>query len=161
MGMVDTPRDPDALQHPGLKISDLGESALYDNLFMGGTYGYRNSWAPEVRRGRKYSIASDVYAMGCLIAKVVMKQWEVATSKTGMGTTVAPKIILDTMKACLRSRPEHRPSAEHVYRDWERWDMEHNCKFDMAEIDLKEVFSLDDGFAEEQLKGFEDGEIPV
>jgi serine/threonine protein kinase len=136
--------DPESLEGPKLMISDLGESTLSDEPFYSGTYGYQNAWAPEVRRGRHYSAASDVYAMGCLIAKIVKLQWDVAERKEGINIAKAPKVVVEVMRRCLIPDPEKRISADEAY------GMLESSLFDdedgvLVDINPVEVFSFDEG----------------
>jgi serine/threonine protein kinase len=136
----------DDLQCQALKVSDLGESALSESKLQGGTYGDRTFWAPEVRRGREYSQASDVYAMGYIMAKVVSLQWDICERKHGTRTTSTPKFIADVMRWCLRLKASERPSAEEASAELGSYGFEET--FEMEEVDPSKIFELEDEWKE-------------
>ncbi|KAF8854352.1 kinase-like protein [Acephala macrosclerotiorum] len=141
IGTDDTSMDEDALERPALKVSDLGESALSELTLQGGTYGDRNVWAPEIIRGRNYSKASDIYAMGSIMEKTVSLQWEVSLSKHGIKTTMTPKFIVDVMRWCRQPKASDRPSAEEASSALGDHMME--TEFEMEEVDPDRIFSYE------------------
>src|SRR5579862_4771335 len=65
--------DPKQVEFPQTVIADLGEafSTSQDDESRQIYYGNADFWAPEVKHYHKYSPASDVYALGCLIKVMV------------------------------------------------------------------------------------------
>jgi serine/threonine protein kinase len=104
----ETPKQPIAL------ISDLGESRLINNESLGrASYGNPRYWAPEIRRSHQYSTASDVYALGRLIADIAAITWQIA-SNNGTVSKSIPEAILGLVIDCQNPLPERRPSASEI-----------------------------------------------
>jgi serine/threonine protein kinase len=95
-------------------ISDLGESRLNNNESLGrASYGNPRYQAPEIRRSHQYSTASDVYALGCLVADIAAVNWQIA-SNNGIISKSIPEAILGLIIDCKDPLPERRPSAAGI-----------------------------------------------
>jgi len=115
---VETYNDAETFDEPHLLVADLGESSLTEQSYLGGSIGYRNAWAPEVKLARDYSAASDVYAMGCLVAKIISLQLDKA-EENGVEHLKAPRVAIEVIKRCLDDNSETRISAEEAFRTLE------------------------------------------
>ncbi|KAN0094154.1 kinase-like protein [Hyaloscypha variabilis] len=116
------PREPIAL------ISDLGEGQLINNQSLGrACYGDPRYWAPEIRNSNTYSKASDVYAMGRLVADIVAVNWQIA-SNNGVVSKLIPQVLLEMIVNCQNPFPERRPSISEICQTLEdvRMSEKHN-----------------------------------
>jgi len=101
-------------QKPIALISDLGESQLTNDNSLGRTaYGDPRYWAPETRNSHQYSKASDVYALGRIVANIVEVNWQVASEKE-IATKLIPEAVLRMIIDFQDPRPERRPSASAI-----------------------------------------------
>ena len=108
-----TPNDSSTTEEIQLVISDFGERRASDSEQSIGRkyYGDVEFWAPEVRRFHKYSFASDIYAVGYLMADMIEELWKTVLSKTGNVDRSVPLSILDIVNWCVSPRAEDRPNA--------------------------------------------------
>jgi serine/threonine protein kinase len=102
---------------PVVLLSDLGESQfMSDHGFGRSAYGNARYWAPEVWSAHEYSPASDVYAMGRLIADVVAAYWKVALNGASTSRWFIPEAILMAIIDCANPFPQRRPTASEIHQ---------------------------------------------
>lgn len=85
--------------------------------------------------------ASDVYAMGCIMAKVVSLQREACLAKQGIKTTSTPKFIVHVMRSCLRPNDSQHPSAGEASGEFGDHILEE--KFEMEDADPAKIFEVE------------------
>ena len=122
-------------------VTDLGESYNVSSLAepTRSYYGDRDYWAPEIKKNHKYTTASDMYALGCLIKAMVAVKFEIDQDKTSVRNNVIPTCIIGLGLSCLASDPEQRATAIDFVRKAERY---HELYFQMADPDILD-FSKD------------------
>lgn len=114
-------RSPTVASSDQLVIIDFGESRTLDTLDESmNTYGYHEFWAPEVKNGRTMSMASDIYAVGEVMRRMLRKRCEIA------GSPLVPKPLLDTVWTCLRRDTAARLTANQLSKNigrinWQRF----------------------------------------
>lgn len=124
-----------------LVITDLGEGCASDAEQSLGRkyYGNIEFWAPEIRRSHVYTFASDVYAVGILIADMVKERWKAVLTRTGTADRSVPSCILEIINWCIHPEPKNRPSADSLYRHVQ--DLHSSLLTENAEGDYDMVFT--------------------
>lgn len=131
--------EPGAVYEPQVLIADMGEAkALAANTGQPRPYGTPDNWAPEIESRQEYSKASDVYAFGHLVWRMVQKQWKKEEEKTGVAAQPQkhhmPVPILTLLINCWQKDPEDRPTAESISDEFDDLEREwyggnHNPSF--------------------------------
>jgi serine/threonine protein kinase len=111
-----TPKDPSTTESLDLVISDFGEGQASDlGQSMGRKYyGNIEFWAPEVKRFHKYSFASDIYAIGIIMADMIEERWKAVLAKTERVDRAVPQCLLDIVLWCVAPQPQDRPQAKEL-----------------------------------------------
>src|SRR5581483_10480539 len=110
-------------------------------------YGVLPYVAPEVLRGKDYTQASDIYGFGIVIYEVFnelppyhdMAHDEFLAVKICHGLRPkfiikVPQLLEDIAKQCVDADPLKRPTAEHLYKKFRKWDVDVNRKDEDSEI---------------------------
>lgn len=115
-------RDNTWTKTPTVLVSDLGEAQVVGTVSSYRTYyGNRDFWAPEVTAFHRYSPASDIFAIGRLLAEVVMLQWEKCAAKTGRENCTAPEWLVTIIRHLQCHDPDLRPRASSVVAELEEF----------------------------------------
>lgn len=125
-------------------LSDLGESQfMSDHGFGRSAYGNARYWAPEIWSSHEYSPASDVYAMGRLIADVVAAYWEIASNGASILRSI-PEVILMAIIDCANPFPKRRPTASEIHQSIVgiRKSSPHNNDLKLLPIDIESFESI-------------------
>lgn len=138
---------PTVLSGDQLIIIDFGESRTLDTIDEScESYGAVDYRAPEISLEKKWSMASDIYAIGRAMSEVLKIRYnklklEVGDELEDIGNMRVPKPLLDAIGSCLEEEPEKRPAA------WELEDTMRNMTFTKSEdsgvliLDLKTMGS--------------------
>lgn len=126
-----------------IKVSDFGLSRIIGKqaIMKNGTYGVIPYMAPELFKGKNYSKATDIYALGMIM-------WELATGIVPFNATgtvsfnecddaILPLIIcegsrpqipkgipncwIELMKKCWHADPSQRPGAHDIVDEVTTW----------------------------------------
>jgi hypothetical protein len=103
-------------------LSDFGlatDSFETTTSIRGGTIAYM---APELVKGERASVASDLWALGVLIHEIVFGErphWrpragEMSNPIAGRRLTPAERAVLEACRACTAMNPERRPPAASI-----------------------------------------------
>jgi serine/threonine protein kinase len=81
-------------------------------------------WAPEATLGGEYGPASEIWALGVLLASILLRRTDpltvgdvnavTAAARVAWGGERIPSGLLDLLEGMLRERPQDRPSLETV-----------------------------------------------
>ena len=111
-----TPNDPFFREEIVLLLNDFGEGRASDApRFLGRKYyGNTEFWAPEVKSSKHYSFKSDVYAVGYLMADMILARFQAVQACTGLADRSVPRILLDLTVSCLAENEQQRPTAKEL-----------------------------------------------
>jgi len=150
-------------KHDNLYIADLGLSFPVNKQTSisnkNDVFGVLPYVAPEVLRGEKYTMASDIYSFGILMSVVSTGQQpfnnishdiDLAVSickgvRPGFSSNT-PKFYIELAFKCMDADPDRRPTADEIFKTIKFWedsfnnylidsDNQHYCYYSKEELD--------------------------
>lgn len=166
-----TPNDPYTREEIVLLLNDFGEGRASDApRFLGRKYyGNTEFWAPEVKKSKHYSFKSDVYAVGYLMADMILARFQAVQACTGLADRSVPRVLLNLVVSCLAENEQQRPTAKDLrlrLEDFHQASMRQVasrdndyelCFTDFDEVPIEGIDTSQRGMSLDRVKGREAG----